>query len=121
MKQSYSDLISRLKDIASGSPLINMRAMGGFRITDRDYDLYRIDLAAPEPAPVRICITTGIHGDEPAGPEAVAQFLERNADNHALLRTFSFVIFPCDNPSGYAPFLRHHLESAQTTYAYLSA
>jgi len=38
-----------------------------------------------------------------------------------LLKTFSFTVFPCDNPSGYAPFLRHHLESAQTPSAYVSA
>ena len=121
MKRSYTELISRLRVVEASSPHVRMEELGEFALGDKSYSLYRIALAADPPGPIKVCISTGIHGDEPAGPEAVTQFLERNADNEALLKTFSFTIFPCDNPSGYAPLLRHHPESEQTLSAYVPA
>ena len=44
-------------------------------------------------------LSGGVHGDEPAGPEAVLAFLERNPTD--LLRSFSFLVLPCVNPWGY--------------------
>ena len=63
-----------------------------------DYPLYRviIELAAVTDW---ILVTAGIHGDEPAGPQAVLRFLER--DNHVLFQRFNFLILPCINPHGY--------------------
>ena len=46
-------------------------------------------------------ISPVIHGDEPASVEAAVRFLEENAGNEKLLSQFSFVVFPCNNPSGY--------------------
>jgi hypothetical protein len=49
----------------------------------------------------RVCISAGIHGDEPAGPESVLRFMEEHKDDVELLDKVFFTIFPCDNPSGY--------------------
>ncbi|MDA0747752.1 MAG: M14 family metallocarboxypeptidase, partial [bacterium] len=62
------------------------------------YPLYSIHLGDADRIPVLIC--AGIHGDEPAGPEAVQAFLRR--DLGPLLEHFSFLILPCINPTGYA-------------------
>jgi len=101
MKRSYTELIQRLRSVERSSPLVEIRGIGSFEIGGLEYELYRVDLKAREPGPIRVCISAGMHGDEPASVEAMAQFLEKNARNESLLRTFSFVIFPCDNPSGY--------------------
>lgn len=50
----------------------------------------------------KILIFAGIHGDEPAGPKTVLKLISRMCKNKKFLENFSFTIFPCDNPSGYA-------------------
>ena len=67
--------------------------------TAHDYPIYQICLESSANVPKNILITGGVHGDEPAGVEAVLQFLER--DNTELLKQFAFVVIPCVNPSGY--------------------
>ena len=63
------------------------------------YPIHQIHLASSTDTSQPVLITGGVHGDEPAGVEAVLQFLER--DNTALLKQFSFTIIPCINPYGY--------------------
>jgi murein peptide amidase A len=45
-----------------------------------------------------IALTAGVHGDEPAGPWALLEFVE----SHELDARFSYRIWPCTNPSGFA-------------------
>jgi protein MpaA len=51
--------------------------------------------------PLRICVGAGIHGDEPAGVQAVLQWLEGLPERGPRLPAAELVIFPCLNPSGY--------------------
>ncbi|HXZ25374.1 MAG TPA: M14 family metallocarboxypeptidase [Nitrospiria bacterium] len=51
--------------------------------------------------PLRVCLGAGIHGDEPAGVEAVLQWLTRLPGIASSLPSAELVIFPCLNPSGY--------------------
>jgi len=51
--------------------------------------------------PLRVCVGAGIHGDEPAGVEAVLQWLEGLPERGPCLPAAELVIFPCLNPSGY--------------------
>ena len=51
--------------------------------------------AAGEPA---IYISTGVHGDEPAGPWGLLQWVEKNA---AAIKKGSFIFVPCFNPAGF--------------------
>ncbi len=64
-----------------------------------NWPIHQIHLASSTDTPQSVLITGGVHGDEPAGVEAVLQFLER--DNTELLKQFSFTIIPCVNPYGY--------------------
>lgn len=50
----------------------------------------------------RLALTAGVHGDEPAGVEAVARLLERPTEWASLLAGFEIRLFPCANPTGYA-------------------
>jgi protein MpaA len=44
----------------------------------------------------QLCISAGLHGDEPAGVEALVAFLERPA-----LPNIGITAFPCVNPTGF--------------------
>jgi len=46
----------------------------------------------------RLLVTSGVHGDEPAGIEAVLRFFESAPSTYP---GFEFVVVPCVNPTGY--------------------
>ena len=46
-----------------------------------------------------VLMTGGVHGDEPAGVEAVLRFIEGPVEMY--LDRFFFIVIPCVNPSGY--------------------
>ena len=84
--------------------------------TVHDYPIYQIHLASIIDTPKHVLITGGMHGDEPAGVEAVLQFLER--DNTALVNKFSFRIIPCINPYGYVHNTRETLDGIDINRAF---
>jgi succinylglutamate desuccinylase len=53
-------------------------------------------------------IAAGIHGDEPAGVEAALRFAESAVRDESLLSNHHFVIFPCNNPTGYELGIREN-------------
>lgn len=61
------------------------------------YDLLRLRLPGTGPT---VLLTGGIHGDEPAGPEALMAFVKNKASRWR--DAFSFWVLPCLNPWGYA-------------------
>src|SRR5438128_2164157 len=58
------------------------------------YGLHYIDTEAQGPA---VYLSAGIHGDEPAGPEALISWAEADPER---LRKHALLIFPCLNPWG---------------------
>ncbi len=88
--RDYAKIIHRLKQLDLPLDIID---------TVNDYPIHLLRLEAFTDAPKNILITGGVHGDEPAGVEAVLQFLAR--DNTELLKRFSFMVIPCVNPYGY--------------------
>jgi len=51
-------------------------------------------------------LATGVHGDEPAGPHAVLQLVERDL----LDPRFSYRIWPCNNPTGFDARTRESID-----------
>ncbi len=88
--RNYTEITERLKRLDAPIELIG---------TAHRYPIHQIRLASSADTPRHILITGGMHGDEPAGVEAVLQFLAR--DNTTLLKNFSFLVIPCINPYGY--------------------
>ena len=88
--RDYTQITKRLKNLA-----VPIEHIG----TAHNYPIHQIRLASSAPKPQQVLITGGMHGDEPAGVEAVLQFLAR--DNTTLLKNFSFLVIPCINPYGY--------------------
>ena len=84
--------------------------------TVHNYPIHQIRLSSSVDTSRHILITGGVHGDEPAGVEAVLQFLER--DNTALLKNFSFLVIPCINPYGYVHNTRETVNSVDINRAF---
>lgn len=98
--RSYEKLMQRLR-VAAREPAVKMEILGEFEAGGKIYPLVLMHLGQPSPDKLSVTVSAGIHGDEPAGVEAAVRFLEANTHNEALLSRFDFIIFPCDNPSGW--------------------
>lgn len=96
----YDDLVRRLETIAESNS-IEMEPIGEFEANCRTYPMFLMRMGSPGRGKASVLINAGIHGDEPAGVEAALRFLESNSGNAALLSRFCFVIFPCNNPTGW--------------------
>jgi predicted deacylase len=66
----------------------------------------KIVIAGDPPAEHRGLLIAGVHGDEPAGPEAVIEIIE--ALPNAGLKECDLHIFPCLNPWGFANNVREN-------------
>lgn len=62
------------------------------------YDIKALKVGTREEGKRQILMTGGVHGDEPAGVEAVLSFLEGPVEGY--LDQFFFAVVPCANPSG---------------------
>jgi hypothetical protein len=56
---------------------------------------------------IRIGIFAGIHGDEPAGVEAIVDFLSYMEANPFLFRAYRIHLYPICNPTGFEDGTRH--------------
>ena len=63
-----------------------------------------------------VFLTGGMHGDEPAGVEAVFRFLEQ--DLTTVLSHFRFFIIPCINPTGYVANTRLNAQGKDINRAF---
>lgn len=94
----YQNLVNRLRKI-------NHEYFNLYELWKTDYgSIYYIHLPSKSKNPVKIFLCAGVHGDEPAGVEALIKFLERN--NSDLLDNFEFFAIPCLNPYGYSHNVR---------------
>ena len=105
--RNYAEIVKRLECLK-----IPIERLG----TAHSYPIYQIRLASSADISRHILITGGVHGDEPAGVEAVLQFLAR--DNTPLLKNFSFLVIPCINPYGYVHNTRETLAGVDINRAF---
>lgn len=96
--RSIEQLIAPLREINS----LRFEAIGSFAVAGRDYFLPRFvfsDNSSSEP--IRIGIFAAIHGDEPAGALAIAEFLQELARDTELGSDYSIHAYPICNPTGF--------------------
>jgi len=111
LRRSYRSVLTRLEQTIRAIPSGRLLPIGEAVHGGRRYPLVAVTLTTgpagrqrglgPKRRPVRICVGAGIHGDEPAGVEAVLQWLEGLPEIDQRLPVAELVIFPCLNPSGY--------------------
>lgn len=105
MKQrvrSYHQVVERLETVARSKTGLKLVPLGKIKSNPTDYDLYLIrSQRAPQSFRRRVCLCAGIHGDEPAGVEAILQLLKDRSRLKGILDPFHLTILPCINPYGF--------------------
>ena len=100
--RSYTEVIHRLKNLRERLNNFVITKLGEVHCSTENYDMFCIQVGtSANPYVKRICLAAGIHGDEPAGVEAMLTFLENFDEYAALLEGVEVIILPCDNPFGY--------------------
>lgn len=77
---------------------------------DSGHPLYMLSYGA---GARRIILSAGIHGDEPAGVEALLRFVEgvnEDGDIRKWQKECQFTILPCTNPTGYERGTRENMD-----------
>lgn len=80
------------------------------------FALHWLEITPAREARRSVVLTAGIHGDEPAGVEAVLRFLEGPLPRWA--RGIRFLVFPCMNPFGFERNQRHNHLNADINREY---
>lgn len=97
--RSYSAVVGRLTKASRLSTRFSLTEIGAATTSPSLYKLYMLTCPGREGART-VCLSAGIHGDEPAGVETLLRFIERGADGGDL-SPVHLTIFPCINPYGY--------------------
>ncbi|NKB68567.1 MAG: DUF2817 domain-containing protein [Candidatus Latescibacteria bacterium] len=93
-KRSYEEVVRRVEALADKvGTLDSLGAIDGLPV-------FRLVVRGKEEPRLRVLLTGGVHGDEPAGVEAVLGFLEE--DILTWTAAVEFTVVPCVNPSGYS-------------------
>lgn len=108
-QRRYHQFVERVHAAGSrGSARVH--TIGSVVSGGKNYPLLEVSIGNPGPDRLRVTISAGIHGDEPAGSEAAIQFISESAVDTALLSRFHFTVFPCDNPTGWELGTRENAE-----------
>jgi murein peptide amidase A len=105
MKQrvrSYQQVVERLEAFAEKEAGLRLTPLGRIKSNPTDYPLYLLrSRKSPRSFRGRVCLCAGIHGDEPAGVEAMLELLEDRSRLKRLFGEFHLTILPCINPYGF--------------------
>jgi protein MpaA len=112
MKKNYRKLICRICELKNAFPNFQVHIPGHLTYSGKEYPFFALSISRNK-RPFQgdkknICITAGIHGDEPAGVEALLAIIESGDFLERHLESFDFMIFPCVNPAGYEDHKREN-------------
>jgi hypothetical protein len=94
--EKYQRVLDRVRDAMN--PVGTVSTLGTLEWASTPYPLLKVTLGAGNSK--KALISAGIHGDEPAGVEALCSFLEQK-HYKPLLDEWELHILPCINPTGY--------------------
>jgi len=96
-------LFGPLFELAEQCPEIMGSMAGTFSQDGQRYGIPRFLFVGPPAAhpPIRLGLFAGIHGDEPAGCEALVQLLVELAQDPERAVGYDLVVYPVCNPTGY--------------------
>lgn len=103
-------LFGPLLELAGRCPALTGGTAGAFSTPGGTHDIFRFRFQGPkaEHDPLRIGLFAALHGDEPAGAEALVRWLSELADEPWRATGYDLVVFPICNPTGYADNTRHN-------------
>ncbi len=102
-KRDLYGLLGPLLDLAEHDDNVIGTMAGVFRAGNTRYGIPRFMFVGPRAPhdPIRLGLFAGIHGDEPAGCEALVRFLGELSRTPALAAGYDLVAYPVCNPTGY--------------------
>ena len=98
--RSYPDLTDRLIGLAEKVKGLEIQLLGKIRAGKSGYPYWMMTTPEGENKK-KVCLSGGIHGDEPAGVEAMLGVLAMLKKKTDLMERFQFTLLPCSNPFGY--------------------
>lgn len=107
-KRDYNTVLQRLSGLSATGKL-PLQFISEISADGKVYALAKIHLNSGGLEKKTVLISAGIHGDEPAGVEAVCAFLEHPGFEQ-YARDWEFTFLPCLNPYGYEYDTRHNHE-----------
>ena len=103
-RRSLERFLEPLRSLAG----VQCESPGSCRTGPQTCSLPRFTVRGPNSSdPIRIGIFAAIHGDEPAGALAAAEFLAETARQPELIENFLLRIYPLCNPTGFEDNTRH--------------
>ncbi len=116
MSNSYHQIVSRIKALPKHYRILEL---DNIKTNSGKFPFYALTVPSLSPQAPNILLCAGIHGDEPAGIEALLFFLEQSIEQYR--RSFSFTIFPCLNPRGYEAGTRENNRGIDLNRNFLSS
>ena len=103
-------LLDPLIKLAGRCPALTVASAGTFISEGKTYDLPRLHFYGPraEHDPLRIGLFAALHGDEPAGAEALATWFAELVDEPWRVTGYELTVFPVCNPTGFEAGTRHN-------------
>lgn len=103
-------LLAPLVTLAACRTDLTARVAGTFSVGGVSHDLVRFRFRGPkaEHDPLRIGLFAALHGDEPAGAEALVRLLAELADEPWRATGYDLTVIPVCNPTGYDARTRHN-------------
>ncbi|MDX1953270.1 MAG: succinylglutamate desuccinylase/aspartoacylase family protein [Verrucomicrobiota bacterium] len=102
-RRSIEDFLAPLEKLSTTSHSLLSKPLPCFEVDSQSYRLPRYIFIGPKGGddPIRLGIFAGIHGNEPEGPSALAQFIQVIESEPAIAKDFCLFIYPLCNPTGY--------------------
>ncbi len=97
---NYADYAEKMRGYAG---LAELSEYGVIRDSGKDYPLFRIRA----PGSRLLVITAGFHGEEPAGPLTLLEYLPKVLE-WARARDVGLLVYPCLNPTGFEDGTRYN-------------
>lgn len=107
MTRTYPALLKRLKS-ALDPKHGELTQIGTINANDSIYPVVKIILG--EASPNKILLAGGIHGDEPAGVDALCVFLKEKCYKR-FVNKCEITLLPCINPTGYEAGTRRNFDN----------
>jgi murein peptide amidase A len=110
VSRSMHTLLAPLVTLARHCPALTAGTAGTFLASGESHEIARFRFQGPkaEHDPLRIGLFAALHGDEPAGAEALVRWLAELAAEPWRVTGYDLTVFPVCNPAGYADNTRHN-------------
>jgi len=107
--RSIQTLNGRLNKIALSSPHISLKSIGQVTYENFTAPVQMITVLPKEKPVYHVLVVGGIHGNEPAGVEAVMDLIETVSKHPYTYKDISFDFIPCINPWGWSHDIRFNM------------